>query len=123
MPRKRSPGTVSVEDAAELLGFDAQTLRLILQTGEYPEIGGIAKKTGPDREAYNYEISKFQLFQHLGYDVRFSVEETLARVRAGVRRGLTRRRCLPGGRSSASKKKRRSSKAWQLKERPDRWLR
>lgn len=83
MPRKRSPGTVSVEDAAELLGFDAQTLRLILQTGEYPEIGGIAKKTGPDREAYNYEISKFQLFQHLGYDVRLSIEETLARVRAG----------------------------------------
>ena len=37
MPRKRSPGTVSVEDAAELLGFDAQTLRLILQTGEYAE--------------------------------------------------------------------------------------
>ena len=83
MSRKRSPGTVSVEDAAELLGFDAQTLRLILQTGEYPEIGGIAKKTGPDREAYNYEISKFQLFQHLGYDVRLSIEETLARVRAG----------------------------------------
>ena len=48
MPRKRSPGTVSVEDAAELLGFDAQMLRLILQTGEYPEIGGIAKKTGPE---------------------------------------------------------------------------
>ena len=83
MPRKRSPGTVSVEDAAELLGFDAQTLRRSLQTGEYPEIGGIAKKTGPDQEAYNYEISKFQLFQHLGYDVRLSIEETLARVRAG----------------------------------------
>lgn len=77
---------MSGEDAAELLGFDAQTLRLILQTGEYPEIGGIAKKTGPDREAYNYEISKFQLFQHLGYDgydVRLSIEETLARGRAG----------------------------------------
>lgn len=83
MPRKRAPGTVSVEDAAELLGFDAQTLRLILQTDEYPEIGGIAKKTGLDREVYNYEISKFQLFQHLGYDVRLSIEETLARVRAG----------------------------------------
>ena len=55
MPRKRSPGTVSVEDAAELLGFDAQTLRLILQTAEYPEMGGIAKKTGPDRFNLGHE--------------------------------------------------------------------
>lgn len=95
MPRKRVPGTVSVEDAAELLGFDAQTLRLILQTGEYPEIGGIATMCAS------------------------ALRKRLPGCALEIHRGLTRRRCLPGAESMESKKKRRSSKAWQQKERPD----
>lgn len=83
MSRNKSLATVSVEQAAELLGFDAQTLRLCLQTNDWPEIGGTARKAGSDRECYIYEISKFLLFSHLGYDVSLSVEEVLLRVRTG----------------------------------------
>lgn len=73
---------VRPEEAAELLGIDAQTLRLCLQCGYYGDIGR-ATKTSKDNECYTYVISKFQLYQYLGLDVSYSIQETLELVRQG----------------------------------------
>lgn len=82
MPKIVGPCNVRVEDAAELMGMDAQTLRLSLQNGYYKDIGD-AVKTTSKRECWTYNISKFRLFQRLGLDVKLSVKEVLALVRAG----------------------------------------
>lgn len=80
MPRKKGPCCVSIEDAAFLMGMNAQSLRLSLQNGYYKNIG-LAAKCGPKQECWSYTISKFGLFQHLGLDVNYTVEETLQLVR------------------------------------------
>lgn len=82
MARKIGPCSVRIEDAAELMGIDAQTLRLSLQNGYYKDIGE-AVKTTSKRECWNYTIGKFALFQRLGLDVRYSVEETIELCRQG----------------------------------------
>ena len=82
MARKSGECTVRPEEAAELLGIDAQTLRLCLKAGYYGDIGR-AVKTNVDNECYAYEISKFKLYQYLGLDVSYSIEETLDLVRQG----------------------------------------
>lgn len=80
--KKKSPCTVSAEDAAELLGVDLRTLYGNMRAGFYSDIG-IAKKTNKNNECYTYEIWKYPLFQRLGLDVNLSVEETLELVRKG----------------------------------------
>lgn len=78
--RKINGGLVSPVDAAYLLGYDLQTLYLCLQAGDWPEIGGSARKSSADRDCYIYDISKFKLFTYLGYDVHLSVQEAIKLV-------------------------------------------
>ena len=82
MSRKTGECTLRLEDAAELLGIDAQSLRLCLQHGYYGDIGR-ALKTSKNSECFIYEISKFKLYQYLGLDVSYSIEETLKLIKNG----------------------------------------
>lgn len=82
MAKKISSCNVRIEDAAELMGMDTQTLRLCLQNGYYKEIGE-AVKTTSERECWTYIINKFGLFQRLGLDVGLSTDVVLALVRDG----------------------------------------
>lgn len=82
MPRKTGPCNIRPEDAAIILGIDAQTLRLCLQQGYYKDIGE-AVKSSADSEAYTYDISKFKLYQRQGLDVNVPVDETIRLIKSG----------------------------------------
>ena len=76
MSKKTSPCILSVEAAGELLGLDAQTVRICIRAGHFGDFAR-AIKSKPTNECYLYIISKFKLYQYLGLDVNLSTEETL----------------------------------------------
>ena len=78
MSKKTSPCILSVE-AAELLGLDAQTVRICIRAGHFRRFC-TSDKSKPTNECYLYIISKFKLYQYLGLDVNLSTEETLELV-------------------------------------------
>ena len=82
MSKKTSPCILSVEAAGELLGLDAQTVRICIRAGHFGDFAR-AIKSKPTNECYLYIISKFKLYQYLGLDVNLSTEETLELVRQG----------------------------------------
>lgn len=63
---------VSVERAAELLGEDVQTTRLLIQSGHYTF--GFAVKRKPENKRYYYKVNAHQLAEYL----RIPVEEVTA---------------------------------------------
>lgn len=77
-----NPTKVKVEQAAAILGIDTQTLRLCMQRGYYKDIGE-ATKSGEQNECYRYDISKYKLYRRQGLDIRVSVDDTIAMIRAG----------------------------------------
>jgi len=82
MSKKTSPCILSVEAAGELLGLDAQAVRICIRAGHFGDFAR-AIKSKPTNECYLYIISKFKLYQYLGLDVNLSTEETLELVRQG----------------------------------------
>ena len=60
MSKKTSPCILSVEAAGELLGLDAQTVRICIRAGHFGDFAR-AIKSKPTNECYLYIISKFKL--------------------------------------------------------------